>query len=56
MRSYLKEKEAAPVYETEINDRGGSAALTTQHSFIRESWQNISTTSGGRSVYISLAD
>jgi hypothetical protein len=29
MRSYLKEKVAALVYKTEINDCGGSAALIT---------------------------
>jgi hypothetical protein len=29
MRSYLKEKVAAPVYKTEINDREESAVLTT---------------------------
>jgi hypothetical protein len=37
MSSYLKEKVAALVYKTEINDRGGSAALTTRHPSIRKS-------------------
>jgi hypothetical protein len=31
MRSYLKEKVAAPVYKTDINGHGGSIALITQH-------------------------
>jgi hypothetical protein len=38
MRSYFKEKVAAPVKKTEINGREGSAALTTQHPSIRNSW------------------
>jgi hypothetical protein len=36
MWSYWKEKVAAPVYKTEFNGRGGSAALTTQHPSIRK--------------------
>jgi hypothetical protein len=43
MRSYLKEKVAAPVYKTEINSRGVSASLTTRHP---------SPTGGGRLVDI----
>jgi hypothetical protein len=39
MRSYVKEKVAAPVYKTEINDHGGFAALTTPHPSIRKIWQ-----------------
>jgi hypothetical protein len=35
MRRYLKNKVAAPVYKTEINGRGVSAALTTRHPSIR---------------------
>jgi hypothetical protein len=50
--SYLKEKVAAPVYKTKINDRKGSAALTTGYPYIRKSWHKISSTSGGRSVGI----
>jgi hypothetical protein len=38
MRSYLKGKVAAPVKKTEINDRAGSAALTTRHPYARNSW------------------
>jgi hypothetical protein len=34
----LERKVAAPVYKTEINDRGVSAALTTRHPSIRKSW------------------
>jgi hypothetical protein len=34
----LERKVAAPVRKTEINDRGGSAALTTRHPSIRNSW------------------
>jgi hypothetical protein len=34
----LERKVAAPVYKTEINDRGESAALTTQHPSILKSW------------------
>jgi hypothetical protein len=34
----LERKVAAPVYKTEINDRAGSAALTTRHPSIRKSW------------------
>jgi hypothetical protein len=31
MKIYLREKLAAPVYKSEINGRGVSAALTTRH-------------------------
>jgi hypothetical protein len=34
----LERKVAAPVQKTEINDRGGSAALTTRHPSIRKSY------------------
>jgi hypothetical protein len=34
----MKEKVAAPVYKTDINDREGSAALTTRHPSIHKSW------------------
>jgi hypothetical protein len=34
----LERKVAAPVYKTEINDRGGSAALTRRHPSIRKTW------------------
>jgi hypothetical protein len=34
----LERKVATPVYKTDINDRGGSAALTTLHPSIRKSW------------------
>jgi hypothetical protein len=44
----LERKVAAPVYKAEINDRGGSAAMTSIH----KSWHYISSTSGGRSVGI----
>jgi hypothetical protein len=43
----LERKVAAPVYKTQINDRGGPAALTTRHPSIRKRWQ-ISSTNGGR--------
>jgi hypothetical protein len=33
----LERKVAAPVYKTEINDRGGSAVLTTRHPSIHTS-------------------
>jgi hypothetical protein len=48
----LERKVAVPVYKTEINDRRGSAALTTRHTSIHKSWHYISSTSGGRSVGI----
>jgi hypothetical protein len=32
----LERKVAAPVYETEINDRRGSAALNTRHHSIHK--------------------
>jgi hypothetical protein len=38
MKSYLKEKVAASVSKIDINDRAGSAGLTTRHPFIRNSW------------------
>jgi hypothetical protein len=34
----LERKLAAPVKKTEINDRRGSAALTTRHPSIHKSW------------------
>jgi hypothetical protein len=34
----LERKVAAPVYKTEINDRKGSAALTTRYPSIHKSW------------------
>jgi hypothetical protein len=34
----LERKIAVPVYETEINDRMESAALTTRHSSIHKRW------------------
>jgi hypothetical protein len=34
----LERKVAAQVQKTEINDRRGSAALTTRHPSIRKSW------------------
>jgi hypothetical protein len=34
----LETKVAAPVKKTEINDRRGSAALTTRHPSIHKSW------------------
>jgi hypothetical protein len=34
----LERKVAAPVYKTHINDRVGSAALTTRHPSIHKSW------------------
>jgi hypothetical protein len=40
------------VWKTEINDRGGSASLTTRHPSIRKSCHYISPISGGRSVGI----
>jgi hypothetical protein len=48
----IERKVAAPVEKTEINGRGGSAALTTQHPSTHKSWHYISPTSGGRSVGI----
>jgi hypothetical protein len=48
----LERKVAAPVYKTDINDRVGSAALTTRHPSIHKSWHEILSTSGGRSVGI----
>jgi hypothetical protein len=48
----LERKVAAPVYKTEINDRRGSAALTTRHPSIHNIWHKITPTSGGRSVGI----
>jgi hypothetical protein len=45
-------KVTVPDYKTEINDRGGSAALTTRHPSIHKSWHQFSPTSGGRSVSI----
>jgi hypothetical protein len=38
--------------KTEVNDRKGSAALTTRHPSVHKSWHYISSTSGGRSVSI----
>jgi hypothetical protein len=38
----LERKVAAPVQKTEINDRKGSAGLTTRHPPIRKSWHSIS--------------
>jgi hypothetical protein len=35
--SYLKEKVAAPIYKTGINERGEFAALTKRHPSIRQS-------------------
>jgi hypothetical protein len=46
MRSYLKEKVAAPVYKTEINGREGSAALTARHPSIHKSSHKISPSDG----------
>jgi hypothetical protein len=37
----LERNVAAPVQKTEINDRRGSAAPTTQHPSIRKSWHQI---------------
>jgi hypothetical protein len=34
----FERKVAASVYKTEINDRSGSAALTTRHPSIHKSW------------------
>jgi hypothetical protein len=34
----FQRKVAAPVHKSEINDRGGSAALTRRHPSIRNSW------------------
>jgi hypothetical protein len=34
----LERKVAAPVKKAEINDRWGSAALTTRHPSIHKSW------------------
>jgi hypothetical protein len=34
----LERKIAAPVLKTEINNRRGSAALTTPHLYIYKSW------------------
>jgi hypothetical protein len=34
----LQRKVAAPVYKTEINDRGGSVAMTMPHPSICKSW------------------
>jgi hypothetical protein len=48
----FERKVAAPVWKTEINDRKGSAALTTRHPSIHKSWHKTSSTSGGRSVGI----
>jgi hypothetical protein len=48
----LERNVAAPVYETQINDRRGSAVLTTRQPSIHKSWHYISPTSGGRSVGI----
>jgi hypothetical protein len=46
--SYLKEKVAAPVWKTEIDNSGEFALATTRHPSIRKSRHSISTTSGGR--------
>jgi hypothetical protein len=35
----VERKVAAAVYETEFNDRGGAAVLTTRHRVIRKSCQ-----------------
>jgi hypothetical protein len=51
-KELLERKVAAPAYKTEINDRRGSAAVTTRHTSIRRSWRRILPTSGGRSVGI----
>jgi hypothetical protein len=40
MRSYLKEQIAAPAVNIEINDRGGSAALTTRYPSINNNKNN----------------
>jgi hypothetical protein len=48
----LEGKVATLVQKTEINDRGGSAALTTRHPSIHKSWHQISPTSGSCSVGI----
>jgi hypothetical protein len=48
----LEIKVAAPIKKTEINDRRGSAALTTRHPSIHKSWHLISSISGSRSVGI----
>jgi hypothetical protein len=48
----LQRNVEAPVNKSDINDRGGSAALTTLHPFIRKIWHLISPTNGGRSFGI----
>jgi hypothetical protein len=48
----LERKVAAAVYKSQITGRGGSAALTRGHPFIRKSWHQISPISAGRSVGI----
>jgi hypothetical protein len=48
----LERNVAATVYKTEINDRRGSAALTTRYPSMSKSWHYISSTSGGRLVGI----
>jgi hypothetical protein len=48
----LERKIVALVEKTEINDRGGSAALTMRCPSIRKSWHQILPTSGGHSVSI----
>jgi hypothetical protein len=35
---HWKENVTVPAYATEINDRGGSAALTMQHPSMRNNW------------------
>jgi hypothetical protein len=50
--SVTSEDFTAVTMKTEINVRGGSAALTTRHPSLRKSWLYISPTSGGRSVGI----
>jgi hypothetical protein len=47
----VNEKVAAPVYKTEINDRGGSAALTARHGLLVRVGTNLADTAAvARSV------
>jgi hypothetical protein len=49
LRSYLNEKVAAPVYETEINGRGNSLLLPRNTLYLQR-LALTSPTSGGRSI------
>jgi hypothetical protein len=52
LRNTISHLEMQVVLFSEINDRGGSAALIMRHPSIRKSWHQISPRSGGRSVGI----